>query len=1348
MEARHHLIQDLLHLQHLECRPLHSRIHMESHPRLCLILDMVAQLLLLPSQDPAEDMVFLPLVVQDTLQPQVDMVFLLLILQHTVLLPLVVQDMVQPQVDMAYGAPPPGSSGYGVPPPHTSTYGVPPQPMAPPTYGTHTATQPSAAPLPGYGAPPPSVPTYGAPPMPYQPPPTGAPPPPVHSTGPGGFGLLRKGDRVRRGPSWKWQEQDGGVGRLGTVTEDQEPGKEWVKITWDSGASNSYRMSDKHKDLEVVTGSGPVPAPAPAPGVVSLLKAGTRVRRGRDWKWGDQDGGIGGTGSVTVDQIAGDPWVKVTWDNGQSNSYRYGQGPHIDLEIVSASSVSAAGHPSQPATLLGGMRVIRGPTWKWDEQDGGAGKLGVVKKDQTPGDEWVKIVWDNGEKNVYRYGGANADVFVVSESIGIEWPKLLPSGTFVVRGPTWKWEDQDGGCCQIGVVTEDQPPGDWVFIQWPNGTKNNYRFDMENDLCDVIPVTIGILHAPAQPSLLQTGMRVMRGKDWRWSLQDGGAGKLGTIVEDQPNETVQGRVRWDTGETFTYRWIPSRRKFDLVVVGFTASGPPPVVVPPIVIGGAVVPQPDLLRAGMRVIRGPTWKWEEQDGGAGLLGTVKRTQTPGDQWVKINWDICEKNSYRFKQGTTFTDVVVVSETIATEWPMSLTTGFFVVRGPTWKWEDQDGGCGRFGRVIEPQSPGDQWCSIEWQNGHKNHYRYQPGASLFDIVPLLYGLPTPNAYKPPRLTSGTRVRRGPTWKWDAQDGGAGGVGTVTKDQDEIWVSIRWLDGSENNYRYDGVKKEDVIPVPPHAASICLPSVRKVVAETVDTPPEAVAGLRRGMRVVRGLTWKWEEQDGGAGKMGTVRKDQVAGDEWVKVVWDEGGRNAYRMGKGSADLVVVSDSMSIPFPLALVEGTPVVRGPTWQWENQDGGCGTIGHVSVSQKAGDTWIDIAWPGGTNRYRYDPASYVMDIIPVLTGSVEVPPHPDKLKAGMRVARGPSWKWEKQDGGAGHLGTVKTDQTELWVSVQWDIGGENNYRYGGSGGKMDVVAVSEQRRSVDQPKCLIAGMRVVRGIDWEWGDQDGVAGKQGSVVKEGSDEEWPTIRWDHGGENSYRFGHDGKFDIAVINPDQPALLMKGQRVVRGGDWKWDDQDGKAGTFGTVTKDMAMDETWADILWDSGVSNSYRVGGGFRDVLCLQMIGETAMPSRLVRGHRVIRGRTWKWEDQDGGLGNMGEVVEDQPIGSEWVKVRWPNGTSNSYRYRQGSDYCDLIVIGWFGPPGPLQRGMRVVRGPTWKWEMQDGGSGCFGTIVEDQKPGDEWAKVRWDAGEVNSYRMGNGNQDLIIVSRV
>ncbi len=84
-----------------------------------------------------------------------------------------------------------------------------------------------------------------------------------------------------------------------------------------------------------------------------------------------------------------------------------------------------------------GLRVVRGPDWKWGEQDGGEGGVGTVlgdcidPKSQPPGsfystilpfktlwssilnnihterkkDEgFVTVIWDNGMKGVYRAG--------------------------------------------------------------------------------------------------------------------------------------------------------------------------------------------------------------------------------------------------------------------------------------------------------------------------------------------------------------------------------------------------------------------------------------------------------------------------------------------------------------------------------------------------------------------------------------------------------------------------------------------------------------------------------------------------------------------------------------------------------------------------------------------------------------------------------------------------------------------------------------------------------------------------------------------------------------------------------
>lgn len=74
--------------------------------------------------------------------------------------------------------------------------------------------------------------------------------------------------------------------------------------------------------------------------------------------------------------------------------------------------------------------------------------------------------------------------------------------------------------------------------------------------------------------------------------------------------------------------------------------------------------------------------------------------------------------------------------------------------------------------------------------------------------------------------------------------------------------------------------------------------------------VRGIYPGARVVRGVDWQWEDQDGGNGKRGKVTEIQ----DWsatsprsaAYVVWDTGAKNLYRIGfEGMADLKVVNDA-----------------------------------------------------------------------------------------------------------------------------------------------------------------------------------------------------------------------------------------------------------------------------------------------------------------------------------------------------------------------------------------------------------------------------------------------------------
>ena len=60
-------------------------------------------------------------------------------------------------------------------------------------------------------------------------------------------------------------------------------------------------------------------------------------------------------------------------------------------------------------------------------------------------------------------------------------------------------------------------------------------------------------------------------------------------------------------------------------------------------------------------------------------------------------------------------------------------------------------------------------------------------------------------------------------------------------------------------------------------------------------------------------------------------------------------------------------------------------------------------------------------------------------------------------------------------------------------------------------------------------------------------------------------------------------------------------------------------------------------------------------------------------------------------------------------------------------------------------GLRVVRGPDWKWGEQDGGEGCLGTVTEvgEETPFGRAVMVLWDSGKRSNYRCGvEGSYDL------
>jgi len=66
-------------------------------------------------------------------------------------------------------------------------------------------------------------------------------------------------------------------------------------------------------------------------GQVLRVEKGTRVTRGRDWRYDNQDGGPGCLG-VVREANERDGTVKVIWDNGDTYDYRNGKGMMFDLK--------------------------------------------------------------------------------------------------------------------------------------------------------------------------------------------------------------------------------------------------------------------------------------------------------------------------------------------------------------------------------------------------------------------------------------------------------------------------------------------------------------------------------------------------------------------------------------------------------------------------------------------------------------------------------------------------------------------------------------------------------------------------------------------------------------------------------------------------------------------------------------------------------------------------------------------------------------------------------------------------------------------------------------------------------
>jgi len=195
---------------------------------------------------------------------------------------------------------------------------------------------------------------------------------------------------------------------------------------------------------------------------------------------------------------------------------------------------------------------------------------------------------------------------------------------------------------------------------------------------------------------------------------------------------------------------------------------------------------------------------------------------------------------------------------------------------------------------------------------------------------------------------------------------------------------------------------------------------------------------------------------------------------------------------------------------------------------------------------------------------------------------------GARVIRGPDWKHGNQDGGEGHLGTLRKYKSSEEVIVVWDNGKADTYRYG-SAHDLRILDSAPAGIKHDSVTCDECGERPLHGIRWK--------------CKECNNYDLCSMCY-HGDEHNLQ--HEFyRIDLyrdkrALVGPREneykiPAFgLFEGARVTRGGDWEYGAQDGnffwKFGEIKEITEwKNSIPRSGARVAWDLGKNFVCRVG---------------------------------------------------------------------------------------------------------------------------------------------------------------
>uniref|UniRef100_K1Q222 E3 ubiquitin-protein ligase MIB2 n=1 Tax=Magallana gigas TaxID=29159 RepID=K1Q222_MAGGI len=143
------------------------------------------------------------------------------------------------------------------------------------------------------------------------------------------------GSRVRRKPGWRYGDQD--KGRPGTVVGHHKD-RMSVFVEWDHGALIIYK-SHTHFGQDVILVNEPRVLRD------EIIAVGCCVKRGVDWKYGNEDGGLESIGVVL--KVNANGLIIVRWPNKNKHQYRFGFDGLFDVQLC--DGVKSSGRKEMPS---------------------------------------------------------------------------------------------------------------------------------------------------------------------------------------------------------------------------------------------------------------------------------------------------------------------------------------------------------------------------------------------------------------------------------------------------------------------------------------------------------------------------------------------------------------------------------------------------------------------------------------------------------------------------------------------------------------------------------------------------------------------------------------------------------------------------------------------------------------------------------------------------------------------------------------------------------------------------------------------------------------------------------------